>query len=1194
MLTARIAKPVAGLVALVALLTPSGALAMPSGHADSTWGVNGRVSAIVQVGDTVYVGGTFTQAAENGGAGPASLPRSNIAAFDATTGALIGTWDPSINGEVRALAASSDGSRIYAGGSFTTVDALGRSNLVALDAVTGEVDPLWSANTSGGVNALAVWGNRLYIGGGFGTVNGVGRTNLAAVDTASAALDTVWKPAANALVRTLALSPDGSRVYAGGDFTTVSKLSRRNLAAIDRTTGGVVGWQPNPGYRIFGVVANSTTVYSAGGGSANALAAWDAATGARKWVKRSDGDFQAIGLSGPVVYAGGHFLYYDGHAAPRRIVAVDGNTGNLRPDWTPALNGSMGVWAISVKGGTRLALGGDFTLVSGDTRQHYAQFTGQIDGPPDLSAPTTPANVVALAVGGSKVNVTWTASNDDVGVSGYTVFRDGVAIGTAASARYSDETAQPNTTYNYAVQAFDSADHVSAVSSPASATTGPPDDVYTFTPTDDAYIHAGSPTKNFGTATTLAVDGSPLEDTLLKFPVSGIAHRQVVSAKLRMYSVDSSNDGGHVHRVADNAWTESTVTWNTAPSEDADEVANFSDVAPNTWYEADVTPLVADDGSLSMRIDSGSPDGASWSSKEATGGRAPQLIVRVATAATKTTPPFSDDFETGDLGQWTSATGLAVQQQEKFSGAYGARATTTGAPAYARKQFTSTASELYYQLRFKLLSQGANSVVLGRLYTATGGSLVRVYLTSTGKLAYRNDVAGTTATATATPAAGVWHTLELHARVDGTGGLAELRLDGNKVLANPENLGTSPIGRLDLGDTATGRSFDVAFDDVAADTTPVPDTSPPTAPTGLAATATSASAVRLEWTAATDDIGVAGYEIYRDDVLVGTVDAPATTFTDTTVSPATTYRYTVQAKDAAGNRSPSSDALTVTTQTADTAPPSAPTDAAATAVSFDRVDLSWSAATDDVGVASYQIRRDGAPLATVDGLTTRYRDTTVSGSTDYTYTVTAMDAAGNVSPESNAATVHTPPPALFRDGFESGDLSQWTSATGIVAQRDEVSSGAWGVRAASTGAAAFAIKQLSATQTEVYYQLQVKVLSQGANSVILARLRTAGGSSLVKVYLTSTGKLSYRNDVAGVASTSTATVAPGAWHTLVLHGLVNGTTGLVELSLDGNKLLSKAENLGTAAIGRLDLGDDSTGRTFDVAFDDIVADTSPL
>jgi hypothetical protein len=57
---------------------------------------------------------------------------------------------------------------------------------------------------------------------------------------------------------------------------------------------------------------------------------------------------------------------------------------------------------------------------------------------------------------------------------------------------------------------------------------------------------------------------------------------------------------------------------------------------------------------------------------------------------------------------------------------------------------------------------------------------------------------------------------------------------------------------------------------------------------------------------------------------------------------------------------------------------------------------------------------------------------------------------------------------------------------------------------------------------------------------------------------------------------------------------VNGTTGLVELSLDGNKLLSKAENLGTAAIGRLDLGDDSTGRTFDIAFDDIVADTSPL
>jgi chitodextrinase len=1189
---ARVASG-AALVALVALLAPPGALAMPSNTADSTWGVNGRVSAIVQVGDTVYVGGTFTQAAENGGAGPVSLPRSNIAAFDATTGALRATWDPNVNGEVRALAASADGNRIYAGGSFSTVDAIGRSNLVALNAVTGEVDPLWNAGASGGVNALAVWGNRLYIGGGFGKVAGVSRTNLAAVDTASAAVDTLWKPTANGVVRTLALSPDGVRVYAGGDFSAVSSATRRNLAAIDRATGALVNWQPNPGYRIFGVVANSTTAYTAGGGSANALAAWNAATGARNWVKRSDGDFQAIGLSGPVVYAGGHFLYYDGHSAPRRIVAVDGNTGNLRPDWTPALNGSMGVWAISVRGGTRLAIGGDFTLVSGQTRQHYAQFTGQIDGPPDVSAPTTPTNVVALPVGGSKVDLTWTASGDDVGVSGYTVFRDGVAIGTAARAGYTDETAQPNTTYSYTVQAFDSADHLSPVSSPARATTGPPDDVYTFTPTADAYIHSGSPAKNFGTATTLAVDGSPLEDTLLKFAVSGIADRQVVSAKLRMYSVDTSNDGGHVHRVADSSWSENTVTWNSAPSEDADEVADFSDVAPNTWYQADVTPLVADDGSLSMRIDSGSPDGASYSSKEATGGRAPQLIVRVATAPTQPTPPFSDDFETGDLGQWTSATGLTIQQQEKFSGAYGARATTTGTPAYARRQFTGTASELYYQLRFKLLSQGANSVVLGRLYTATGGSLVRVFLTSTGKLAYRNDVAGTTATATATPAAGAWHTVELHARVDGANGLAELRLDGNKVLANPENLGTSPIGRLDLGDTATARTFDVAFDDVAADTTPIPDTTPPTAPTGLTATATSASAVKLDWASATDDTGVAEYEIYRDDVLVGTVGATGTTFTDTTVSPATTYEYTVQAEDAAGNHSPSSDPVSVTTPGSDGAPPSAPTDLAATAVSSDRVDLSWSSATDDVGVSSYQISRDGAPVGTVDGATTSYRDTTVSASTDYTYTVTASDAAGNVSPASDAATVRTPPPALFRDGFESGDMSQWTSATGIVAQQDEVSSGAWSARAASSGAATYASEQLSATQTEVYYQLGFKVVSQGANSVILGRLRTAGGTSLVKVYLTSAGKLAYRNDVAGVASTSTTTVTPGAWHTLVLHGLVNGTTGLVELSLDGNKLLAKTENLGSTPVGRLELGDDATGRSYDIVFDDIVADRSP-
>jgi hypothetical protein len=89
------------------------------------------------------------------------------------------------------------------------------------------------------------------------------------------------------------------------------------------------------------------------------------------------------------------------------------------------------------------------------------------------------------------------------------------------------------------------------------------------------------------------------------------------------------------------------------------------------------------------------------------------------------------------------------------------------------------------------------------------------------------------------------------------------------------------------------------------------DTSPPSVPGGLSATATSATRVDLSWSAAQDDVGVARYRVYRNGTQVG---APTTTsFSDTTAAPDTTYSYTVDAVDAAGNSSAQSAPVTVTT-----------------------------------------------------------------------------------------------------------------------------------------------------------------------------------------------------------------------------------------------------------------------------------------
>ena len=280
----------------------------------------------------------------------------------------------------------------------------------------------------------------------------------------------------------------------------------------------------------------------------------------------------------------------------------------------------------------------------------------------------------------------------------------------------------------------------------------------------------------------------------------------------------------------------------------------------------------------------------------------------------------------------------------------------------------------------------------------------------------------------------------------------------------------------------------------------------------------------------------------------------------------------------------------------DDTPPSVPS-VSANPISFDRVDLSWTASSDDQGVAQYEIFRDGSSLASVGGATTTYRDGSVTGSTSYTYQVEAYDAAGNASGLSDPVTVTTPANAMFYDAFESGDLSQWTMVKGLTVQQQETYSGSWAARATSTaGTAVYAYKQLDQGQTELYEQFKVKIVSQGANSVNLIKCLTSTGTSVVRLYVTSTGKLAYRNDVAGATTISSTVVSSGTWHTVEFHALVNGASGHVDVWLDGTKIgaLSKTENLGTTAMGRVQLGESSTGRNFDVAFDELVVDTAEI
>lgn len=226
----------------------------------------------------------------------------------------------------------------------------------------------------------------------------------------------------------------------------------------------------------------------------------------------------------------------------------------------------------------------------------------------------------------------------------------------------------------------------------------------------------------------------------------------------------------------------------------------------------------------------------------------------------------------------------------------------------------------------------------------------------------------------------------------------------------PETAYTYRVAAVDAAGLVSGLSAPLVVPTAAA-----ADLLAPSAPTGLAAVSVGDTSVTLGWIAALDDRGViAAYEIWRDGQLLGTVGEPG--YLDATTAPQTTYQYAVLAVDPAGNRSPASDSLTVTTAAPpDTTAPSAPTDLTAQA-DFDRVSLTWAAASDDRGVAAYEVSRDGVVLATA--AEPGFVDRTVAPLTSYRYAVTALDAAGNRSATSDPVEVSTPaaPPDITPPG----------------------------------------------------------------------------------------------------------------------------------------------------------------------------------
>ncbi|MFL5736655.1 MAG: hypothetical protein ACJ76P_04880 [Actinomycetota bacterium] len=354
----------------------------------TSWGTNGRVWAMVRIGDIVYMGGEFTEAVRADGG--ANAARGNLMAVNVVTGYLR-PWHPAVDGIVFSMA--TDGTTIFVGGDFTNVDGLPRENFAAIGP-TGAI-PNWHLDATNQVRALTYSGTTLFMGGQFGFVEGQRRTRLAAADLSAAPpaggspalLD--WTPKTNKSVRSILVLPDGN-ILIGGVWT---EIREQGGAAWDTTKpyiqaltppgvgGGLFAqWDTHPIDLLWklALTPDGSVIAGRGGNQGGSLSLYNS-VGDVIWNRHANGDVQSVGYEDGEIVAGGHWTDIAGGPSGvihlPRLVAVDPATGTIDTSWEPWPNATKGVWSI-LTGPDRLLIGGDFTTMDHGAVNvpHYAQF----------------------------------------------------------------------------------------------------------------------------------------------------------------------------------------------------------------------------------------------------------------------------------------------------------------------------------------------------------------------------------------------------------------------------------------------------------------------------------------------------------------------------------------------------------------------------------------------------------------------------------------------------------------------------------------------------------------------------------------------------------------------------------------------------------------------------------------------------
>jgi chitodextrinase len=661
-------------------------------------------------------------------------------------------------------------------------------------------------------------------------------------------------------------------------------------------------------------------------------------------------------------------------STPTNLSASAASSSQINLSWT-ASSDNVGITGYKIyRGGTQIATSStttysdttlnpsttySYTVAAYDAAGNTSVQSGSVSATTqaaqvDTTPPTTPTNLSASAISSSQINLAWAASTDAVGVTGYRVYRAGVLIASPTGTTYSDTALTPSTTYSYTVAAYDVAGNLSGQSSSVSAITlaATATNIVTLSPVSDTYINIDA--INNATAATLNTYTWPSNNAanviLMKFDLSSIPSGSTISSAVLNLNLAQSDTSADI-----------------AYSISAHKIINKNPVLTGaTGYTYDGV--------------------TSWTANTCCYTNIPLAQADISIAY-----DTKSINKTNGWKQWDIST-------------------------LAQEWLTAPASN------YGLLLNSDTSKLADRYryFTSSESPTNRPYLTVTYSPSSADTTAPTTPTSlTASAFSSTQINLSWTASTDAVG------VTGYRIYRGGTQIGTATTNTYsNTGLTAsTAYSYTVAAYDAAgnasAQTSGVSATtqsvvSDTTAPTISLTTPTSGSTVSgttvtLSATAS-DNTGVSGVQFLLNGSNLGAEDttSPYSITWDTTSATNGTHTLTATARDAAGNQT-TSTGVTVTTAnivvTPDTLAPTTPTSLTTTSISSTQINLSWTASSDNVGVAGYRIYRNGTQITTVT--TSSYSNTTLSPSTSYTYSISAYDAAGNASAQSTSTSGST-------------------------------------------------------------------------------------------------------------------------------------------------------------------------------------------